>query len=136
MHLYLFSSENALKVQQGMGRGVFKRDTRFYSLFVPGCFFGNAKQTNYVFFCNIWCFVITNPSFIWFGSTSVDICTALVNSWLRKSRLYFLCLWKSLILKQVLEVSTKNKYTGQKIFEKFLSKHEKHRFWTNNEQNM
>ena len=25
--------------------------------------------------------VITKPSFIWFGSTSVDICTALVNRW-------------------------------------------------------
>ena len=25
--------------------------------------------------------VITKQSFIWFGSTSVDICTALINSW-------------------------------------------------------
>ena len=29
------------------------RDTRFYSLFVQGRFFGNTKQTNAVFFSNI-----------------------------------------------------------------------------------
>ena len=34
--------------------------------------------------------VITNPSFIWFGSRSVDICTALVNSWYRRGHLHFL----------------------------------------------
>ena len=35
-----------------------KRDRRFNSLFVQGRLFGNAKQTNAVSFCNIWCFVI------------------------------------------------------------------------------
>ena len=30
-----------------------ERDTRFYSLFVQGHFFGNTKQTNAVFFSNI-----------------------------------------------------------------------------------
>ena len=35
-----------------------QRDIRCCSLFVQGCFFGNTKQTNAVFFCNIWCFVI------------------------------------------------------------------------------
>ena len=34
------------------------RDKRFYSLFVQGCFFGKAKQTNAVFFSNIWFFFI------------------------------------------------------------------------------
>ena len=29
------------------------KDTRLYSLFVHGRFFGNAKQTNAVSFCNI-----------------------------------------------------------------------------------
>ena len=32
---------------------VTKRDTRFYPLFVQGCFFGKAEQTNVVFFSNI-----------------------------------------------------------------------------------
>ena len=32
---------------------VTKRDTRFYPLFFQGCFFGNAEQTNAVFFSNL-----------------------------------------------------------------------------------
>ena len=60
-----------------------ERDTRFYSLCVQGRFFGKDKQTNAVSFCNIWCFFIGyhKAQLIWFGSTSVDICTALVNRW-------------------------------------------------------
>ena len=33
--------------------------------------------------------VITKPSFIWFGSTSVDICRALVHGCYRRGRLNF-----------------------------------------------
>ena len=36
----------------------FERDTRFYSLFVQGRFFSDAKKTNAVFFSNIWGIVI------------------------------------------------------------------------------
>ena len=36
----------------------WKRDTRFYLLFVQCCFSGKAKLTNAVFFSNIWWFVI------------------------------------------------------------------------------
>ena len=35
-----------------------QRDTRFYSLFVQGSFFGNAKPTNAVFLSNIQCFAV------------------------------------------------------------------------------
>ena len=39
-------------------------------------FFGNAKQTNAVFFCNIWCLslVITKASFLWFGLVWLHKC--------------------------------------------------------------
>ena len=54
--------------------GVFEfcqRDTRFYPLFVQRWFVGNAKQTNTVFFRNIWCLVIgssQSPALFGLGS--------------------------------------------------------------------
>ena len=42
-----------------------ERNTRFYSLFVPCRFFGNAKQTNAVFFSNTSCCAISKKFWNW-----------------------------------------------------------------------
>ena len=71
--------------------------------------------------------VITKPSFIWFGSRSVDICTALVNSWYKRGRLHFLCIWtiwKSINAIEVLKLAPKRKILAKEYFKKSLSTEE------------
>ena len=52
-----FGITNGIGIVSAIGRvktGKCLRDTRFYSLFVQGRFYGNAKQRNAVFFSNIY----------------------------------------------------------------------------------
>ena len=75
--------------------------------------------------------VITHSSFIWFGSTRVDIRAVLVNNWKRRGCLSFFVHEKLEIIK-----SETRKILANKCFEKFLSKHEKHHFLRNNEETL
>ena len=75
-------------------------------------------------------FDITKPSFIWFGSRSVDICTDLVNS-KRSSNLsgVYKKFGNYSIRNKFWKLATKQKiYFAKKFFDKSLFMHEKHHF--------
>ena len=58
-----------------------QRDTTLYLLFVDGRFFGYSEKKMLYSFASYdrLSLVITKLSFIWLGSTTVDIFTALIN---------------------------------------------------------